>query len=118
MKRKEIQWKYEIGIDIEDIKRFNNFSKTDRFIKNNYTPKEIKYCFSKSNPASHLAGIFCAKEALIKTIKKRIAMQNIEILHEKNGAPKIAIKDKDPSSYKISISHTNTIATAIIMRTK
>ena len=88
---KKLNTEFEIGIDIENVEKFNNLSKTNVFVKNNYTSKEIAYCFLKSNPSIHLAGIFCAKEALIKTLKKRISMLNIEVSHEKNGASIIKI---------------------------
>jgi holo-[acyl-carrier protein] synthase len=120
--RKQQQYRntnFEIGIDIEDTGKFSRLTRTDAFVKNNYTSDEIRYCFSKSEPAIHLAGIFCAKEALIKALKERIPMLDIGISHEKNGSPTITLLSKIKSSkdsYNISISHTKTVATAIVIR--
>ena len=80
--------KISLGADIENIDRFAKLDlKKDRIFFNKiYTPAEIKYCFSKSNPDQHLAARFAGKEAVIKLISslnKKIPYKQIEILNNK-----------------------------------
>ena len=54
-----------IGIDIENVERFNNINKIKNrnFLHKVYTPNELEYCFIKNNFAEKLAIYFCGKEA-------------------------------------------------------
>ncbi len=111
-----------IGIDIENIERFKNLS--THLIERVYTKNEIEYCKAHANSHIHLAGMWCAKEAVVKALSdSSLAVSEIEILHKSNGAPYININEKlkqyfDNKNIKnihISISHTDQIATAIAM---
>ncbi len=108
-----------LGIDILEIKRFNSFRKNrnSRFLLNNYSKKEIDYCFSFKNPAPHLAGAFAAKEAVFKTLGRNdIVFSSIEIRRNKNGKPEVWIKNRRQKLILISISHTTKIAIAIAIK--
>lgn len=108
-----------LGIDILEIKRFNSFGKSrdNRFLLNNYSKREIDYCFSFKNPAPHLAGTFAAKEAVFKTLGRNdILFSLIEIRRNKNGKPEAWIKNRRQKSILISISHTAKIAAAIAIK--
>ena len=114
-----------IGIDIEEIKRFKNLD--THLIERVYTKQEINYCKSRVKSHIHFAGIWCAKEAVVKALSDlSLAVSEIEILHYENGAPYVNItpKMKDyltkqkAQNIHISISHTDTIATAIAMLEK
>lgn len=110
---------YGIGIDILEIKRFDSLGKSrdSRFLLDNYSKKEIDYCFSFKNSAPHLAGIFAAKEAVFKTLKRdNILFSLIEIRREKNGRPMVWIKNRHQKSIFVSISHTTKIAIAIAIK--
>lgn len=104
------------GIDIERINRFR-LKKNHEFIKNNFTKKEIEYAYSKKNPEATLCGIFCAKEALIKTMKNQaILLKNIEVTHDKKGRPNIKLLNKKIKiRSSLSISHAGEYAIAIII---
>lgn len=104
----------DIGIDIEDIKRFK-LSRNNRFILNNFTRNEIEYSYSKANPEKHLCGFFCAKEALLKTIKKDYLLKNIEVTHQKSGKPSIRILKTNKHKFKLSISHAKDYGCAIVI---
>lgn len=99
-----------IGIDIEDIDRFAKLDlKKDRiFFDKIYTPAEIKYCFSKSNPYQHLAARFAGKEAVIKALNSisisNINYNEIEIINNKKGIPQVTIKNKNLNNIKIQLS--------------
>lgn len=101
-----------IGIDIEETKKFK-LDKQSNFLKNIFTKDELKYCFSKTQPHIHLCGIYCAKEAIIKTLSEKIEPTDIEIKRNKNKKPIIYIKNKIQNNIiKISISHCKTYAVA------
>ena len=114
-----------IGIDIENIERFKNLN--THLIERVFTKNEIEYCKSHANPHIHFAGMWCAKEAVVKALNDlSLAVSEIEILHKSSGAPYINITSKlqqyfDAKNIKnihISISHTDTLATAIAMLEK
>ncbi len=110
-----------IGIDIEKIDRFKVFKKTQ--LNKIFTKQELEYAFKFSEPYSHIAGMWCVKEALIKAVKnKNIPLKSIEVLHEENGSPYINITtdleefliDDNYSQINVSISHTDDTACAIV----
>lgn len=118
--------KISLGADIVDIDRFARLDlKKDRIFFNKiYTPAEIKYCFSKSNPYQHLAARFAGKEAVMKALTNMIDLKlnfnEIEILNNENGKPKITLKNNSLNDIKIqvSLSHCNdkALAFAILYR--
>ena len=59
-----------IGVDIEDISRFNNktLENDSVFLEKIFTQNELEYCYKQKNYASSLAARFCAKEAVIKAL--------------------------------------------------
>lgn len=99
-----------VGVDIEDINRFNTLIKNEKFLNRIYTKSEIDYCFSKYNPVAHLAARFSAKEAVIKAISAMNieipAFNKIEITNI-NRVPKVTINDNryKTISIQISMSH-------------
>ena|SRR3989344_7377881 len=108
-----------LGIDILETKRFDSFGKSrnSRFLLNNYSKKEIDYCFSFKNPALHLAGTFAAKEAVFKVLGQNdILLSLIEIRRNKSGKPEVWIKGHRQKSMSVSISHTAKIAAAIAIK--
>lgn len=110
-----------IGIDIEKIERFKVFNKTK--LKKIFTKNELEYAYKFAEPYSHIAGMWCVKEAFIKAVKnKNIPLKSIEILHEGNGNPYININaeleeffvDGNYSQIDVSISHIDEIASAVV----
>ncbi len=108
-----------IGIDIEKISRFKGKSKS--LLARILTGRELKSLKNKNSQT--IAGIFCAKEAIIKacSIIEKINFNDIEIFHKKNGMPFVKIKNlKKISSkdLKISISHSKdyAVAAAVLLK--
>jgi len=104
-----------IGIDVVEIKRIKNIlnNKTGRRSKIFFTEKETAYYSSHSNKAPHFAGIFAAKEAISKALGvKKYPFTQIEIRHNKNGAPVPYFKNKK-LQVTVSITHTKDLAIAI-----
>lgn len=117
----------KIGVDIEEIKRFEN--KSQGFLDRVFTKEEQAYCLSKAIPASHFAVRFCAKEAVVKALNSMGLMHprlsEIEVYHDKNQCPKIRflvelpqIKDYDNLKVEVSLSHDRTKAIAFVIINK
>ena len=109
-----------LGVDILEIKRFVPFRKdrNNRFLKGNFSKKELSYCFAFKNPVPHLVGTFAAKEAVFKALGKKnnFLFSKLEIRREKNGEPKVWLNNRPQKSILISISHTATMAIAIAIK--
>ena len=102
-----------IGIDIETIK---NLPKTadfreEEFYKQNFSPGEISSCILKSNPLQSFAGLFAAKEALVKADNSLLGIpfNNIEINFQDQGKPFYP-------GFEVSISHQNEVSIAVAVK--
>lgn len=114
-----------IGVDIESISRFEKktLERDFDFLASIFTEKELKYCFSRSRPAKHLAVRYCAKEAAIKALGQRlcnpIVYSQIEIENLPNGEPHIRIinadSDADNIRLQVSMAHEKEKAIAFVM---
>lgn len=110
-----------IGIDIEEINRFNNWS--DKEFLRIMSLKELEYAKSRKNPPEHLCGFYCVREALVKALNKNdIVFNKIETDHEKSGKPylveneylKEIMKICGVKQIEISISHSKHYAVAVV----
>ena len=109
-----------IGVDIENIKRFKDLN--EHMISRVYTKNERFYCQKFDDSSVHLAGMWCAKEAVVKACDGlEISVAEIEILHNQNGRPYVNMSTKlkqymDQNNFSkidISISHTDDYAVAV-----
>ena len=116
---------FGIGADIESIERFSRPEVINNklFLNKIFTKKELKYCFSKKNPAPHLAARYAGKEAVFKALSSiGISKPNyrlLEIFNNKNNIPEVKITDakfKNVHIY-ISMSHCDdkAMAFAVVM---
>lgn len=116
------------GTDIIEIERIKESIQKlgDKFIKEIYTPEEIRYCESKRNAKyQHYAARFAAKEAIFKAISKllndkfEITWQNAEVINDENGRPFIKFINTNISEkiqdIDISISHCKKYAIANVV---
>jgi phosphopantetheine--protein transferase-like protein len=99
-----------IGLDVEEINampQVNDF-REDEFYKMNFTSEEIAYCILQPDSLSSFAGLFAAKEAIVKADNSYLnkPFNSIHIGHLPNGKPV-------HSSFQLSISHTKELAIAI-----
>ncbi|MDP8269666.1 MAG: holo-ACP synthase [Candidatus Tenebribacter davisii] len=119
---------FGIGIDNIEVKRIKKqIDDSVKFKDKIYTLDEIKYCESKRNYAESFAVRFAAKEAFLKAIgtgwSDGLQFNDIEILNDKNGKPKVHLYgkakqlmvDNDFCNIQISMSHLTEIATAIVI---
>src|ERR671911_329500 len=107
-----------VGTDVIEVRRFRNKPLNKRnagFYHSVFTEAEIIYCTKYSDPYPHLAGIFAAKESIIKCLNKPTKMIDVEIIHRQYGKPTAVIhrKRKNAESVRISISHTRSLAIAV-----
>ena len=109
------------GIDLVYIKRFENFIDNDIFLESIFNNEEINY-IKKHKKLDTIAGLFAAKEAMLKALKKGInnySLKDIEISHDSNNAPFIILhndikKECEIDNISLSISHDNDYAVAIV----
>jgi holo-[acyl-carrier-protein] synthase len=108
--------KLAFGIDIIEVKRFKQRKvKTNlSFYRSIYTESELGYSLKHSDPYTHLAGIFAAKEATIKCLDLPLRMTDIEISNDNSGKPIATVMfGRKTVKVEISISHTAQYAVAI-----
>lgn len=102
-----------VGVDIQLISEIFSSAlsfdeKCVEWLGDLFTAKEIAYARSKDSPQQTLAGIFCAKEAVIKA-GEVLDLSAIEILPDEYGVPSC-------DGYQISISHSGEYAIAIAIK--
>lgn len=109
-----------IGIDIEEIKRFQKLIKDKKFVERIFSENEIKYCSSKKNAAQHYAVRFAGKEAVWKAVNKRkkITVTDISFKNSVTGKPEVYIKGKKVPYIDISFSHNKTTVVAVAVAKK
>lgn len=110
------------GIDIVNIHRFQELVKKENFMNSIFTTQELDYIEKRNFNLATIAGLFCAKEAFLKSIKKGIqnyTLKEIEVLHDDNNAPFLTLhnqikKDFPIENLSLSISHDGDYAIAIV----
>jgi len=116
-----------VGIDIIEVARIEGSYERfgDRFLQRILHPGEIQYCLSNRAPGPFLAARFAAKEAISKAfgtgIGAQFGWQDVEIARHPSGEPYVIFHGKGPdlmsqrqaTSLRISLSHTQTYAAAV-----
>ena len=104
-----------LGVDIQSIDELVpaaalNDLKAHPELSKIFTLRELSYAQTKADPASTLAGLFAAKEAVKKASRAHmgLAWQEIEVLPDADGAPGVA-------GFMLSISHSKDYAVAVAM---
>ena len=112
--------KIYVGTDIESVRRFKNLVEIEsKALKNIFFKNEYNYAINKSSFEQSLTGIWCAKEAVVKSFSPIITLnvKDVEIICKKNTAPKVLIKKNKILELNfditISISHNKDYATAV-----
>jgi len=96
----------EIGVDIIEIERIGKAIEDEKFIWKVYSEGEREWL--KGKAAQRYAGIYAAKEALVKVGGG--VLSDYEIGHEESGKP-FVISEK--GEFKVSISHCGECAVAV-----
>ena len=114
------------GVDVVDIERINAMIERhgEHFLHRCFTAGESDYCRENRDFATHFAGRFAAKEAIVKALgtgfRGRIAWTDMEILPDSKGKPVLRLtghtaalaQQAGITAWHISISHTAHVAFA------
>ena len=113
------------GIDLIEISRIREAIERygDKFVSRIFTETEQKDCGGR---VSSLAARFAAKEAAAKALGTgigEVGWLEIEILGDENHAPNLHLSgnaqkrasEKSLTFWSVSISHTNELATALVV---
>jgi phosphopantetheine--protein transferase-like protein len=100
-----------VGIDIEDVSALPPADdyREHPFYRDNFTPSEISHCLQQRDVRASLAGIWAAKEAIVKAdvaSSNEAGLKSIEIKHDAIGKP-------FAQGCNLSISHTPTSAVCV-----
>lgn len=118
-----------MGTDLAEVDRIQrSFVRYgDRFLSRVYTPREIAYSMRKHNYAERLAGRFAAKEAGMKAVgtgwRRGVGWQDFEVVNEPGGRPTLHLsgaaaqvaKELGSRRVSLSITHTATLAMAVVI---
>lgn len=86
-----------LGCDLCAIPRMEKILQDGRFLNRYFTANERAYILDRVHAAQTAAGIFAAKEALLKALGTGLgglALQDIEITHTPLGAPEYVCNEK------------------------
>lgn len=94
-----------LGLDLVDIRRIEEAMRNPRFVFRVLTDKERAMCRS----VQCVAGRWAAKEAVAKAIGLALGWQEVEILPDELGAPRVTITNPnfDPGRLRIHVSITH-----------
>ncbi|MBP7283251.1 MAG: holo-ACP synthase [Leptospiraceae bacterium] len=118
-----------VGNDIVENSRIReSYEKFgERFLGRVFSEEEVSYCLSKKDPIPHLSARFACKEAFIKAIElengKVLEMKEIELSGNFFGKKNLALHGKAKELFlqkgyteiSVSISHTDTYSTAVVI---
>ena len=117
-----------LGVDIVEVERMQGILKRlPSFAERVFSPEERAYCDAKSNPATHYALRFAAKEAVVKALgtgfANGIGVRDIEVERAKGGRPMAKLsgraleiaEEQGVRELSISLSYTHTDAVACAM---
>ena len=113
----------ETGVDIIEIERIKRMVERHKNLDRIYTKQELTYIMGKGNRIETYAGIFAAKEAVVKALGtgfRGIEWTEIEIDHDEAGKPIVithgkaaeCVAEQKIRGISISISHDRTQAIA------
>jgi phosphopantetheine--protein transferase-like protein len=111
----------KMGLDVQNISELPKTSDhwEHEFYQTTFTKSEVAYALLQPNPGHHLAGFWCAKEALRKCDPafRNSEFSKIIVSHESDGQPVLFWQDSNGVTrlpHAVSISHTEGIASAVV----
>jgi phosphopantetheine--protein transferase-like protein len=111
----------EIGLDIQDVQLLPVCADywDHEFYRGCFSRVEIAYAIVQSEPRAHFAGFWSAKEALKKCDARflKADLTLLTVLHDPAGKPYFIEHHPDKIvrlPHSISISHSGTIASAVV----
>lgn len=108
-----------IGVDLEKISRFRIYDLgAGRFWQNIFGSREIEYLKKYKDPYPHAAGMFCAKEAIRKSLAyffRKASFRDVEINYGLDGRPLARISKFKNLKCQVSITHSGEYALAVAL---
>ncbi len=116
---------FEVGIDIVKIERIKKAMENESFLYRILGEEEHRQLKSRNFPVQSIAGNFCAKEAFSKAVGtgfRGIKFREIQIIRNDINKPYVLLSGNafqlyggTNKSFSVSISHTDELATAIVL---
>lgn len=118
-----------VGIDLVDINRIERVTEKwgEAFLNRVYRAGEIEYCTGHAHPARHFAARFAAKEAFLKSLGiglfEGVKLKDVEVVVLESGRPELSLHGRalematgrGIASFHLSLSHSNRLATALVI---
>lgn len=112
-----------VGIDSVEIDRINNCLKNERFITRVFSEEEILLFKQRNFKTETIAANFAAKEAFSKALGtgiRNFSLNEAALLRDESGAPYLKLTGRANKlakglSFTVSVTHTRTTATVIII---
>ncbi len=106
-----------IGIDIFDVADFEKIPYHEKrdFYERLFLLSEIDYCLKFKNPYIHFAGKFAIKEAVKKSLNKKISMLKIQTNHIKSKPSVNLIEKNNKFKFLVSLTHEKNFAIAVVI---
>jgi len=112
-----------LGCDLCGIARMEKAMENPRFTQRIFTEEEQRYIADHTHAAETAAGIFAAKEALVKAIGtgfRGLFVSDIAVTHDEGGRPAYIMNEKTVDALKkigaqtafVTISHDAGVAMA------
>ena len=117
-----------VGIDLCGIARMERLLADEKFLRRFFSAEEQAYIEGKGKSAAQtMAGIFAAKEALVKALGTGFtssSLSDIAVLHDKFGAPYYDLRgefalhaaQRNITALHLSITHDGGTAAAVCIR--
>lgn len=103
-----------IGIDLVDIARVEKIMRHEHFLESVFDQTERDYIDQKNQSAHTVAGLWAAKEAVLKALGTGIesirSLQEVQIRHDDKGA---VYAVKNGRRFELSITHEQAYAAAV-----
>ena len=116
-----------IGTDLVDIDRLREvLARTPGMRTRLFCEGELAYADQSADPARPLAARFAAKEAALKSLKSGLGAMRfteMEVVRHDDGHPELVLHgdaaafaaSKGVGRFEISLSHTDTLAQAVVV---
>lgn len=102
---------FKTGVDLVFVPEFRTRVQRggEGFLKKIFLESELQ-----NTEVTHLAGVFAAKEAVVKALGLSPGeWHKIEIFYQKSGRPRVGVLGKEIKNSDLSISHAGDYAVAI-----
>ena len=112
----------QVGLDVEEIGSLPAAADywEHEFYRGSFARQEIAYAVQQSEPRTHFAGFWCAKEALRKCDAAYAGVEPVRtaVAHDADGRPYLVLETAagpERLPHAVSISHTTDVVTAVVV---